>query len=148
MAAIELDAFYRHSPAAVWRALTDPTLIARWLMPTDFEPQVGRRFRFDRGESLGEARFVECRVLTLVPERELSFSWLGRRGPGDPAFETTVTFRLVPEGHGTRLLFVHDGFDETDGMQAEALRAMGGGWKSIVLVGIGRVLDGPADPAA
>ncbi|MEQ4718480.1 SRPBCC domain-containing protein [Nonomuraea sp. B19D2] len=30
----------------MWRALTEPELVARWLMPNDFKPQVGHRFTF------------------------------------------------------------------------------------------------------
>ncbi len=141
MASIELDSFLRHRPEVVWRALTEPELLGRWCMPNDFEPVLGRAFRFDRGPALGEARYVECRVLSIEPVRALSFTWLGRRGPGDPPFETRVTFRLVPEGRGTRLFFTHDGFDPTDEIQSAALRVMGGGWKSMVTTGIAGVLD-------
>jgi uncharacterized protein YndB with AHSA1/START domain len=31
----------------VWRALTDPDLIARWLMPNDFKLEAGHRFAID-----------------------------------------------------------------------------------------------------
>ena len=31
-----------HPPAKIWRALTQPHLIAEWLMKNDFQPVVGR----------------------------------------------------------------------------------------------------------
>ncbi len=46
MAAIEVDQFLARPPDQVWQALTDPDLLARWLMPNDFRPAVGHRFTF------------------------------------------------------------------------------------------------------
>jgi uncharacterized protein YndB with AHSA1/START domain len=44
MASIEVDEFLPRPPGRVWQALTDPALLARWLMPTDFKPVVGHAF--------------------------------------------------------------------------------------------------------
>ena len=35
-----------HPPAKVWRALTDPKLLAAWLMDTDLQAQLGHVFTF------------------------------------------------------------------------------------------------------
>ena len=42
--AIRTDSFFSSPPQKVWRALTDPELLASWLMPNDFEPRVGHQF--------------------------------------------------------------------------------------------------------
>ena len=42
--------------------------------------------------------------------------------------EITITWRLEPEGAGTRLFLVHDGF-EPDSMP---LRNMGSGWPALL----------------
>ena len=34
-----------HPPEKLWRALTQPHLIAEWLMKNDFQPVIGHRFR-------------------------------------------------------------------------------------------------------
>jgi uncharacterized protein YndB with AHSA1/START domain len=44
--AIRTDSFFPHPPEKVWRALTDPELLACWLMPNDFEPWIGHQFTF------------------------------------------------------------------------------------------------------
>jgi uncharacterized protein YndB with AHSA1/START domain len=35
---------FAHSPEKIWRALTQPHLIAEWLMKNDFRPVVGHGF--------------------------------------------------------------------------------------------------------
>lgn len=125
-AAIRTDAFLPHAPEKVWRALTDPALLATWLMPNDFRPQVGHRFTF-RTQPVAEHGFdgvVRCRVLALEPCRLLRISWAGGRG-----VDTTVTWRLEPEGRGTRLFVTHEGFDDTDPYQQMTRRILGGGWR-------------------
>ena len=69
---IHADRLFAHPPAAVWRALTDPALMSRWLMPTDFQPVLGARFTFDTG-NWGKA---QCEVLEIVPESRLKISGL------------------------------------------------------------------------
>ena len=140
---IHVDQFLAHPPARVWRALTDPVVLARWLMPNDFEPVVGHRFTF-RTEPRPEAGFdgvTHCQVLEIEPERLLRISWRG--GPLD----TTVTWRLVAEGRGTRLLLEHDGFDPDDPAQQLARRIMGGGWRSNVLARLEATLGAAVPPA-
>jgi uncharacterized protein YndB with AHSA1/START domain len=36
MASIEVDQFLARPPGRVWQALTDPALLARWLMQSGF----------------------------------------------------------------------------------------------------------------
>jgi uncharacterized protein YndB with AHSA1/START domain len=46
-AVIQLNHFYPQPPAAVWKALTDPELLARWWAAGDVQPVVGHRFDLD-----------------------------------------------------------------------------------------------------
>ena len=65
--AIRTDSFFPHPPEKVWRALTDPELLASWLMPNDFEPRVGHQFTF-RTDPVPAHDFdgiVRCEVLEL-----------------------------------------------------------------------------------
>ena len=43
---IVVDYDLAQSPAKVWRALTEPELVAAWLMPNDLRAEVGHRFTF------------------------------------------------------------------------------------------------------
>lgn len=122
-ATIEVDEFLPYPPDVVWRALTDSDRLAAWLMPNDFEPEIGHRFAFATGRWGTTGR----EVLDMQPERLLRFSW--RNGPLD----TEVTWRLEPEGNGTRLFLQHCGFDLDHPMPRFAYDSMSDGWRSEVI---------------
>jgi uncharacterized protein YndB with AHSA1/START domain len=130
---IEVDQYFPHPPAKLWRALTTPDLMAQWLMPNDFEPVVGHRFTF-RGRPVVQTGFsgqIACQVLELTAEKRLRISWADAEDPG--AMPTEVTWTLQPEGKGTRLLLQHSGFDPDDPTHQLARRLLNGGWRSHVL---------------
>jgi uncharacterized protein YndB with AHSA1/START domain len=138
MASIEVDQFLARPPGRVWAALTDPVLLARWLMPNDFKPVVGHVFTF-RTEAVPQQGFdgiVHCEVLDLEPPRLMRFSW---RGGG---LDTVVSWSLVPEGAGTRLLIRHDGFDDADPGQRTVMGILGGGWRGHLVRRLTALLDG------
>ena len=128
--AIYVDEFLPHPPQKVWRALTDPQLIARWLMPNDFKLEVGHKFTF-QGFPIPAAGFGgigHSEVLGFEPEKMLRIAW--RAAPADPSgLDSTVTFTLEPEGRGTRLFLAHEGFDPDNPYQAAARGLMSGGWQ-------------------
>lgn len=100
---------FAQSPEAVWRALTDRAALAEWMYPNDFEPLIGHRFTFrvPPKPQLEDGLIVRCEVIACVPPRELVFTWV----VGD-FLDTLVSYRLEPDGTGTRVLFEHSGFDQ------------------------------------
>jgi uncharacterized protein YndB with AHSA1/START domain len=102
--AIERDALYPHSPERVWRAITDPTELAAWLMPTDFEPVVGKEFVLETGDA--HIGTIQGTVLEVDEPRLLRCRWLGVFG------DTEVTYELTPEDGGTRFRVRHDGWKD------------------------------------
>lgn len=114
-----------HPPAKLWRALTQPHLIAEWLMQNDFAPQVGHRFNL-RGEWGG---VLDCEVLTLEPETTLAYSWDFRHE--DPAYDlrSVVTFTLTPTKTGTHLRVEQTGFRPD---QKQAFGGANAGWKAFL----------------
>jgi uncharacterized protein YndB with AHSA1/START domain len=131
LTAIRVDEFLPHPPAKVWRALTEPRLMAKWMMaPADFRLEVGHRFTF-RTNPKPAVRFggvVYCEVLAFEPERMLRISWVDRGT--ENGLDSTVTWRLVPEGRGTRLFVEQVGFDPDNPYQQLGRRIMGGqGWR-------------------
>jgi uncharacterized protein YndB with AHSA1/START domain len=111
-----------HAPARVWAALTEPALHAKWWAKADIEPVVGHRFTMDMG-SWGTQ---PCEVLAVEPDRLLSYSF----APG--TLDTTITWRLEPDGDGTRLTLEHTGFDLDSPVGKAAFEGMSGGWPGVV----------------
>jgi uncharacterized protein YndB with AHSA1/START domain len=110
-----------HAPEKVWRALTDPSLLAEWLLPVfDLRLEPGASFTFKTQAYPGWDGTVDCRLLEIEPHRKLSYRW------AVPFLDTVVTFTLTPTSSGTRLSIVQSGF------KPEQKRESGGaryGWK-------------------
>ena len=63
----------QHPPEKVWRALTDPELLAEWLLPVvDFKLEPGAEFTLRSQPQPGWDGIVNCRLLELEPERKLA----------------------------------------------------------------------------
>lgn len=97
----------RHSPEKVWRALTDPALLAEWLLPVvdlDLQLEPGAAFTLKADPQPGWDGIVNGRFIEIDAHRKLSYRWV----VGD--IDTVVTFTLTPTGSGTRLSLVQSGF--------------------------------------
>jgi uncharacterized protein YndB with AHSA1/START domain len=97
-----------HAPEKVWRALTDPVLLAEWLLPVvglDLELQPGAAFTLKTQPQPGWDGTVNCRLVEIEPQRKLSYTWVVGFG-----LDTLVTFTLAPTSSGTRLSLVQSGF--------------------------------------
>ena len=137
MSDIRIVRDYPHPPEKVWRALTDPALIALWAMrPEGFSTEVGTRFRFVAKPQRGWRGWVECEVLEAREPAVFRYSWVG----DEKGEVTEVIYRLEPHAGGTRLTFLHSGFTGIGGFVLAKLM-MGPGWKKMLGVRIPEVLD-------
>lgn len=111
----------RHPPEKVWRALTDPALLAEWLLPVvDLRLEPGAAFTFKAQPQPGWDGVVNCRVREIETQRKLSYTWVVAD------IDTLVTFTLTPTASGTRLTLVHSGFKPS---QKQAFGGARYGWK-------------------
>ena len=102
---LSFDVDLPHPPETVWRALTEPDLLAEWLLPAvDLGLEPGARFTFVADPQPGWDGVVHCRLLDVDPLRRLRYAWV----VGD--IDTVVTFTLAPTAEGTRLTIVQSGF--------------------------------------
>lgn len=125
---LQVDQFLPHPPARVWRAITEPEMLARWWASGDIAPVVGHEFTLD----MGPWGKVPCTVLEVEPEERLVYRFTE---------DWTLTWRLVPEGDGTRLFLDHAGFDLENPQHRFAFENMGPGWRSEVLPRLAQLLE-------
>ncbi|MGW3516297.1 SRPBCC family protein [Streptomyces hydrogenans] len=130
---ITCEKFLPHPPAAVWRALTDPGLHARWWAAGDIKPVVGHRFTLDMGNFGSQP----CEVTAVEDGRLLAYRF------AEGTLDTTLTWSLRPEGEGTLLVLTHAGFDLDSPMGRQAYEGMGKGWPHVL-----NRLPGALDEAA
>lgn len=114
-----------HPPAKVWRALTEPELLADWLMTTDMQPLVGQRFTFKSEPTPWWDGVVSCEVLELELHKRLRYTW--RSGSAPSGLDTVVRWTLtVTASGGTRLTLEQSGFAPANGL---ALDGATTGWQ-------------------
>jgi uncharacterized protein YndB with AHSA1/START domain len=127
---IQREILIPQPPVKVWQALTDSAALAEWMFPNDLVPVVGHHFTFHvpPNPKVGfDGMVVWCEVLECEPPSRLAFSW-SAGGLGD----TRVSFRLEPDGDGTRVFFEHSGFDHSQGWSDQAIQGAEYGWAKML----------------
>lgn len=100
--------------AVVFRCLIEPALINQWFATksAEVEPHVGGRYSVNWRYEI-DGRPVQggpTRILALDPDARLVLDWPDWRG--DTSVDgQTISFELASVGTGTRLTFVHAGFE-------------------------------------
>ena len=123
--AISFDFDLSHPPEKVWRALTDPVLLAEWLLPVfGFALEPGAAFTFKTQAYPPWDGTVQCRTLEVLAHEKLSYAWV----VGDMELDTVVTFTLTPTPSGTRLSLVQSGFKPAQKQNWGGARY---GWKTM-----------------
>ncbi len=132
---------YPHARAKVWRALTEPALMALWGMrPEGFAPVVGTRFKLVGTPNRGWRGYVECEVTDARAPSTIAYSWIDNDGTA----ARLTRYTLEDTAQGTRLTLEHTGFGGFGGFLLSKL-VMAPGMLQAVNVNIPRVLDDIAD---
>jgi uncharacterized protein YndB with AHSA1/START domain len=78
---ISLEHDLPHPPAKVWRALTEPELLAKWIMANDMRPLVGHSFSFKAQPTPWWDGIVHCEVLEMDLHKRLRIRGGAVRNP-------------------------------------------------------------------
>ncbi len=103
--------FFPNKPEVVWKYLTNSELMELWLMKNDFKPIVGREFQF-RTNPIPKFNFdgiVYCKVLEIIPNKKLVYSWKGGPGNGVMTMDSIVVWTLQEKNNGAELNLDHSG---------------------------------------
>jgi uncharacterized protein YndB with AHSA1/START domain len=112
---VVVERAFPYPPEKIWRALTQPHLIAEWLMKNDFAPVVDQTFSLS-----AEWGSVACQVREVEPNKSLSYTWDAH------GLESVVTWTLTPTAGGTALRMEQVGFRPD---QQQAYQGAKFGWQ-------------------
>ena len=113
-------------PEKIWRALTQPHLIEEWLMKNDFKPVPGHRFKLRKDPKPEVSVVVDCEVVTVEPNKTLSYTWDFTHDDAAFNLKSVVTFTLTPTRTGTHLRMEQSGFRPD---QKQAYGGANAGWQ-------------------
>jgi Uncharacterized conserved protein len=102
----------------VFRAWTDPEVLARWWGPGDnavshveLDPRPGGSYRLAFATPEGGTLVMAGTYIEVEPPHHLSFTWHWEVG-GPDKVESRVTVELNPAGDATELVITHGGFPD------------------------------------
>lgn len=108
---IRLSLHMEAAPEKVWRALTEPEGLNRWIAK-DAKVDLREGGRWDLGftpDGSADHEGPAMEILELVPNRKLVVSWPDWRADASVPSQS-VTWHLEPDGTGTRVTLIHSGF--------------------------------------
>ena len=113
--------------ARVWKALTDVDRMREWYFDLkEFKSEVGFEFEFVV-EHEGNRYHHLCRVVEVIPEKKIAYTWRYKGEPGD----SLVSFELFAEGDNTKLKVTHTGIETFPRTPAYARKNFEAGWTAI-----------------
>jgi uncharacterized protein YndB with AHSA1/START domain len=121
-----VERVFPHPPEKLWRALTESTLLAQWMMNNDFAPEVGRRFQFRADPMPNWNGIVDCEVLTVEPLKQLSYNWGVGGAEAAGGLQWVVLWTLTPAEGGTHVRMEQSGFTPD---QQQAYQGAKYGWQ-------------------
>jgi uncharacterized protein YndB with AHSA1/START domain len=114
------------SVSRVWKALTIPEELEKWmLMTTDFSAEKGKEFIFrtdDPGENWDG--IFHCKVLEVIENKKLVYTWNADFFNAD----TLVTIYLKEDKGRTELTLIHSGWEKLPVNNEETRKAHNEGW--------------------
>jgi uncharacterized protein YndB with AHSA1/START domain/uncharacterized damage-inducible protein DinB len=130
---LRLERVYSAPREAVFEALTEPALLAKWFAPSDaYEAQIdgfgrhaGGRYRIEMRHEGGNVHTAVGTIRDFDPPRRLSYTWTWE---GGEMGETLVTWELNEVENGTQVILTHDRFPD-DETRAHHMQ----GWLSIMV---------------
>ena len=107
------------APGEVWRAITEPEMLKRWMAPSDdfkipvveAELRVGGRYHIIMNAPDGQVHDVSGVYREIVPNKKLVYTWAWK---STPERESVVTIELRPTGGGTELTLKHEQFADAE----------------------------------
>jgi uncharacterized protein YndB with AHSA1/START domain len=106
-------------PAKVWRAITEPEMLKKWMAPSDAfkipvaetDARVGGRYHIIMHAPDGQVHDVSGVYREIVPNKKLVYTWAWK---STPERQSVVTIELRAAGSGTELTLRHEQFADAE----------------------------------
>lgn len=106
---------YDAAPGKVWRAITEPEMLKKWMAPSDAfkvpvaeaDLRVGGRYHIIMNAPDGQVHDVSGVYREIVPNKKLVYTWAWK---STPERQSVVTIELRAAGGGTELTLKHEQF--------------------------------------
>lgn len=136
---VTVEKLYNTPVEKVWNALTDKSEMREWYFNvSDFKPEKGFEFSFAGQGTKGEEYIHLCKVLEVIANKKLQYSWAYKGLPG----HSVVTFELFEEGDKTRLILTHSGLESfAENGPDFTIQSFNSGWNEIVNVMLEKYLE-------
>ena len=139
MEKIEKKVTINASAERVWKALTDQNELKEWmLMPTTFEPVVGKEFTFKAEGMEGWDGYFNCKVVAVEQNKKLVYTW----NSGMINADTLVTI-LISENNGkTELTLIHTGWEKLPAeIRSQMVEGHSKGWDERIVAKLSELLS-------
>lgn len=126
---ISITITVKATAAEIWRALTDTDDLENWWGDdVALEPKVGGKFREAWEDDNGDEQLASGKVLSLVPNKSITFTW--REKNWDAKQSTECTYVIEDKGKTRTMTVTHKGWDSFPEKQgAKLLKDFQVGWK-------------------
>ena len=105
---VVVERTYNAPVEKVWSALTDNDQMKSWYFDiAEFKPEPGFEFQFTGGDPNGVQYLHLCKVIDVVPNKKLSYTWRYDGFEG----KSLVIFDLTAEGSKTKVKVSHFGLE-------------------------------------
>lgn len=133
------------APAAlVWRALTNLADLKEWYFELkSFRAEPGFEYEFTV-EKNGVTYCHRCKVVEVIPEKRLAYTWRYEGHPGD----SLVSLDLIAEGAQTRLKLTHLGLESFPPVPDFARKNFATGWTYLLGTSLKEFLETKANQPA
>ena len=137
--AVIIEKTYNASVEKVWKAITDKDQMKEWYFDiSEFRPVEGFEFEF-YGEGKDGEKFLHlCKVIEVIPEQKLTYSWRYHGFEGN----SYVTFELTDAGEQTILKLTHTELESFGDNPAFARANFVAGWSHIIPVALKKFVEG------
>jgi uncharacterized protein YndB with AHSA1/START domain len=120
VSSVQIRRLLSSAPEAVFRAFTEPSLLARWFSPSadiatrvlEHDLRPGGRYRFAFRFPDGAEAVVRGEFLTIQRPRRLVVTWTWEEPDPHAGIETIVSIVLTDSGGGTEIVVTHERFPE------------------------------------